>query len=63
MVADVGRLHERVGKLGTHFRQAGDDVAAALTSADKILKRGERIDALDFSESEGSAGRVLRAAE
>lgn len=63
LVADVARLHDRIGKLGTHFRQAGDDVAAALTSADKILKRGERIDALDFSESEGSAGRVLRAAE
>ena len=64
LVADVARLHERVGKLGTHFRQAGDDVAAALTSAEKILKRGERIDALDFSQPEGQAvGRVLRAAE
>ncbi len=64
LVADVARLHERIGKLGTHFRQAGDDVAAALTSADKILKRGERIDALDFSEGEAAAaGRALRAAE
>ncbi len=63
LVADVTRLHERIGKLGTHFRQAGDDVAAALTSADKILKRGERIDALDFTEGEAAAGRVLRAAE
>ena len=63
LVADVTRLHERIGKLGTHFRQAGDDVAAALTSADKILKRGERIDALDFTEGETAAGRVLRAAE
>ncbi len=64
LVADVARLHERVGKLGTHFRQAGDDVAAALTSADKILKRGERIDALDFSEGEAqAASRLMRAAE
>ena len=64
LVADVARLHERIGKLGTHFRQAGDDVAAALTSADKILKRSERIDALDFSEGEAAAaGRALRAAE
>lgn len=57
LVADVGRLHERVGKLGTHFKQAGDDVAGALISAEKILKRGERIDALDFSE-----GRALSQA-
>ena len=64
LVADVARLHERVGKLGTHFRQVGEDVTGVLTSADKILKRGERIDALDFSESEAATARgVLRAAE
>ncbi len=63
LVADVGRLHDRVGKLGTHFRQVGEDVTGALTSAEKILKRGERIDALDFTETEASAGRALRAAE
>ena len=51
LIADVGRLHERVGKLGTHFRQVGEDVANTVVSADKVLKRGERIDAMDFSES------------
>lgn len=51
LVADVARLHERVGKLGTHFRQVGEDVQGVVTSAEKILKRGERIDALDFSEA------------
>ena len=64
LVADVARLHDRIGKLGTHFRQVGEDVTGAITSAEKILKRGERIDALDFSESEApAAGRVMRAAE
>jgi DNA recombination protein RmuC len=50
LVEDVGRLHERIGKLQTHFRQAGEDVAGALTSSEKILKRGERIDAMDFAQ-------------
>ena len=51
LIADVGRLHDRATKLGTHFRQIGDDVTGTLTSADKILKRGERIDAMDFTET------------
>ena len=67
LIADVGRLHERVGKLQTHFRQAGDDVTAALISSEKILKRGERIDALDFTEQRTAAGadapRFVSAAE
>ena len=50
LVTDVARLHERILKLQGHFRQVGEDVTATLTSADKILKRGERIDAMDFSE-------------
>ena len=50
LVEDVARLRERTGKLDTHFRQAQDDVAQMTTSADKILKRGERIDAMDFSD-------------
>jgi DNA recombination protein RmuC len=62
LVDDVGRLHERIGKLQTHFRQAGDDVAGALVSSEKILKRGERIDAMDFAEAERTAG-LVRAAE
>jgi DNA recombination protein RmuC len=50
LVTDVARLHERILKLQGHFRQVGEDVTATLTSADKILKRGERIDSMDFSE-------------
>ncbi len=51
LLADVGRLHERVGKLSGHFRQVGEDVAGALTSAEKIMARGERIDAMDFTQA------------
>ncbi len=52
LVEDVVRLRERVGKLGVHFRQAEEDVAAIATSAEKIGKRGERIDQMDFARPE-----------
>ena len=69
LVADVARLHERLGKLGAHFRQVGEDVAGALTSSDKIMRRGERIEALDFSEraeaprAAPAGGDLAKAAE
>ena len=50
MLEDVRRLVERAGKLETHFRQAQEDVAGVLTSAERVEKRGGRIGALDFSE-------------
>jgi DNA recombination protein RmuC len=55
LVEDVGRLRARVAKLDTHFRQAQEDMGQITTSADKISKRGERIDLLDFSDHAGSA--------
>ncbi|MDR3462291.1 MAG: DNA recombination protein RmuC [Beijerinckiaceae bacterium] len=65
LITDVGRLHDRIGKLGTHFRQVGEDVTGAMTSAEKVLKRGERIDAMDFTEVEAKAlpGGFVKAAE
>jgi DNA recombination protein RmuC len=48
LLDDVGRLRERVGKLDTHFRQAQEDVATITISADKVLKRGEKITALEL---------------
>ncbi|MCC2101653.1 MAG: DNA recombination protein RmuC, partial [Hyphomicrobiales bacterium] len=48
---DVRRLRDRVAKLDTHFRQAQEDVGAITTSADKIAKRGERIDQMDFAQN------------
>lgn len=62
LVADVSRLHDRVVKLQNHFRQVGDDVAGTLVSSEKILKRGERIDAMDFSDAE-KARPFIQAAE
>ncbi|WP_371348774.1 DNA recombination protein RmuC [Ancylobacter sp. IITR112] len=55
LVADVVRLRDRVGNLQRHFGQLNEDVAQALTSADKIARRGERIEQLEF-EADGPAG-------
>jgi DNA recombination protein RmuC len=50
LMEDVVRLRDRAGKLQTHFTQTSDDVAAILTSADKVAKRGARIEALELQE-------------
>ncbi len=49
LVEDVLRLRQRVQKLDGHFRQSQDDVAAILTSSEKIARAGERIERIDFS--------------
>ena len=50
LLEDVRRLQDRAGKLDQHFRQAQDDVAGLMVSADKVGKRGDRIEALDFED-------------
>ena len=66
LVADIGRLKERVGKLDVHFRQAQEDVALITTSTDKVAVRGERIDTLEFGQApeatrvDAEAGAQLR---
>jgi DNA recombination protein RmuC len=49
LVQDVGRLRMRVTKLDTHFRQAQEDVAAITISTDKIARRGDKIEQIDFA--------------
>ncbi|MBS7542301.1 DNA recombination protein RmuC [Ancylobacter oerskovii] len=66
LVEDVKRLRERVGNLSRHFAQASEDVAQALTSADKIARRGGRIAQLEFSdppEAPGAGAELRGAAE
>jgi DNA recombination protein RmuC len=55
LLEDVRRLAERTAKLDGHFRQAQDDLGQIAVSSDKIAKRGERIEAMEFSESEAPA--------
>jgi DNA recombination protein RmuC len=49
MMSDVERLRDRVGKLGQHFDQVGEDVRQVLISVTKIGKRAARIEELDFT--------------
>jgi DNA recombination protein RmuC len=62
LMDDIGRLRERVLKLQQHFGQAAEDVTQVLISADKIAKRGGRIEALEFDGEENPReARVVMA--
>jgi DNA recombination protein RmuC len=61
LMGDLGRLRERVLNLQKHFGQANDDVAQILISADKVAKRGGRIETLDFEGDEPPDARVIAA--
>lgn len=73
LLEDVERLDGRVAKLDSHFRQAQDDVAQIRVSTEKITKRGQKIETLEFdkgaAEAEAQAewlrlhGPSLRAVE
>jgi DNA recombination protein RmuC len=59
LMQDVTRLRERVLNLQKHFGQANDDVSQILVSAEKVVKRGGRIESLEFGEDDATAqGRV-----
>jgi DNA recombination protein RmuC len=59
---DLGRLRERVLNLQKHFGQANEDVTQILISADKIAKRGGRIESMEFESNDApAAGRIIPA--
>jgi len=58
LVDDVSRLRDRALNLQRHFGQATDDIAQLLTSAEKVVKRGAKIEQLEFDEN--SAPRAKR---
>jgi DNA recombination protein RmuC len=47
---DVEIIGEKAGKLETHLRQAGDDVAGVITAATRAGKRADRLDNFEFEE-------------
>ena len=51
---DVGRLDERVRKLGLHFNQANKDIEDILVSSRKISGRGERIRTVEVEDSKAA---------
>jgi len=50
LMEDLTRLEDRVQKLQDHFQLANKDIGLILTSADKLARRGRKIEALEFSE-------------
>ncbi len=53
LMEDLARLDERTRKLQAHFLAAQRDVDMILTSADKLNKRGTRIEAMEFETAGG----------
>ncbi|RFB79924.1 DNA recombination protein RmuC [Methylovirgula sp. 4M-Z18] len=51
LLDDVRRLGDRVGKLDDHFRQAQKDVSDIVISSNKVLARGEKIQAVEFEDA------------
>jgi DNA recombination protein RmuC len=51
LLDDLGRLRERVGDLQRHFGAANADLDKLNVSADKIAKRGLRIESMDLQET------------
>jgi DNA recombination protein RmuC len=54
LMDDVSRLRDRALNLQKHFAQASDDVGQVLISADKVAKRGAKIEALELDEIENA---------
>jgi DNA recombination protein RmuC len=52
MLNDVRLLDERVGKLRTHFRQAGEDIDGIAVSTRKITDRGDKIKNVQLDEAD-----------
>lgn len=62
LMEDVSRLDDRVRKLQNHFNLTQKDVEQILTSTDKVTKRGRRIEALEFGETQHEEGAAKQAA-
>src|SRR5215210_240123 len=58
LMQDLGRLHERVLNLQKHFGQANEDIAKILTSAEKVARRGGRIESMEFDEDTAAQTRL-----
>ena len=64
LMEDVDRMFERVMKLQQHFGQAQRDVEQIVISAEKVAKRGARIESLEIEtdDPERAASPAPRAA-
>jgi DNA recombination protein RmuC len=55
MLEDVGRLDQRVDKLQSHFEMASKDLRDIRTSADKVIRRGEKIETVQLGDDTPAA--------
>ena len=55
LLEDVRRLDDRVGRLQQHFNQTTEDVRNIRISTEKVTKRGERIEQLEFEDADANA--------
>ncbi|MDC7742800.1 DNA recombination protein RmuC [Rhizobium binxianense] len=62
LMEDLSRLDERVRKLQGHFAMAQKDIDMVVTSADKLTRRGAKIEALEF-EADGGDEKPARDSE
>ncbi|MGR9495212.1 DNA recombination protein RmuC [Rhizobium leguminosarum] len=62
LMDDLSRLDERVRKLQGHFAMTQKDIDMVVTSADKLTRRGAKIEALEF-EAGGSDAKPARDSE
>jgi len=61
LVEDVRRLKDRVDNLDKHFGQANKDIEQIVTSAGRILSRGEKIKDVEFDGDDGKSAEVIPA--
>ena len=59
LIGDVQRLKDRVENLDRHFGQASKDIEQIVTSAEKILSRGEKIQRVEFDGEEQPSADIL----
>jgi DNA recombination protein RmuC len=59
LMEDVVRLDDRVHKLQTHFGQAQRDIDDILVSSAKVTRRGQKIEALEFSAEHAAAAKPV----
>src|SRR5215468_6916092 len=59
LMDDLRRLNERVLKLQQHFNHANEDVRQILISAEKIEKRGARIQEVEFDDADKRATEAV----
>jgi DNA recombination protein RmuC len=58
LLLDVKRLAERVGDLRKHFETTNKDIAQIEISANKIISRGEKIEAVELSAPEDETAKI-----